>query len=132
MLKIKFTGFFNANLKKKKKLQGSFNNSLNLIYFSIFLKKTISLIDDSVVYKLKLFRKKTFNIFFIKSNIRYKISKHVLQKLSNRFLIELIFKETKNSNNTLFKKFNLFSSSYMNANNVRISKKIKNNNLFLI
>jgi hypothetical protein len=126
MLKIKFSGFFNSNLKMTKKKQGYYNNTTNIFFFYFFLKTILFEITKTFSSRITFLRKKNFNFFFIKYNIRYKISKHVLQKISNRFIIQFSFNLLNNNIIFFFKKFNILSATYLNINFLKVFTKINN------
>lgn len=120
MLNIKFTGYFNNGLKMQKK--NDHQNGTTGFFFFYFLIKNVLKINGS--FTQSFFRKNKYNIYFIKSCIRYKISKHLINRLCNRFSIQLSVKSCPNNNDFLYsyKDVMMFSSVYFNTNFIRISK----------
>lgn len=83
LLKIKVNGYLNFGLKLKKK--NMFHvGQINIFFLLLLLKKI-----NGIKFKFFLKKKNSCNINFIKSNIRYKVSKHLLQRTSNLLTLEI-------------------------------------------
>lgn len=85
MLKIKLHGFFNSGLKVKNKKLYNLGH-INITLFVCFLK---TLFEGNIAIRYSLKKKNKHNISFIKSNVRYKITKHSVIKSSNLFLLTI-------------------------------------------
>jgi hypothetical protein len=100
---------------------------INIMFFLLLLRKL------QFNFKIRFLKKNYIKSYFIKSNIRYKISKHVVNRLANKFqFVVYINDEFNYSNLTNFVHFfRLLSSPLMNARSVSLSRTIYKNNFFL-
>lgn len=130
MLNIKFTGYFNNGLKMQKK--NDHINGPTGFFFFIFLMKNVIKIGGS--FRQSFFRKNKYNIYFIKSCIRYKVSKHLINRLCNRFSVDLFLNQNASNFDFLYsyKNVMMFSAVYFNTNFIRISKTSNFCKFFLI
>ena len=102
------------------------NSPISVIFFFVFFKKIIQNYNNKIKCDIVFFKKKTLTVFMIKSNIRYKVSKHITQKNSNRFFFKLDTNYNIKWNNFMFgfKKYCMFSSVYLNLNYFKFKKNI--------
>lgn len=126
MLKIKVNGYLNFGLKLKKK--NMFHvGQINVFFLLLLLKKI-----NGINFKFFLKKKNSCNINFIKSNIRYKVSKHLIQRTSNLLTFEVSSHFNKKINFFFLKNFNILSSGVFNLKNIKISKTVLLQKNFLI
>jgi len=124
LLNIKICGYLNFGLKIKKNNMFNFGY-VNFFFFLLLLKNL-----NNLNLKFILLRKKTKNINFIKSNIRYKVSKHLLQRSSNLIFLELSCLYLPNLDFFFLKNFNLLSSCVFNLKRLVFTRRIKLNSNF--
>ena len=108
------------------------NSPISIIFFFVFFKKILQNINNTIQCDIIFFKKKTLTVSMIKSNIRYKVSKHITQKNSNRFFLKIKTNYNIKYYNYLqiFQKYCVFSSVFLNLNYIEF-KKITKLNKFL-
>ena len=100
---------------------------INVFFLLLLLKKI-----NGINFKFFLKKKNSCNINFIKSNIRYKVSKHLIQRTSNLLTFEVSSHFNKKINFFFLKNFNILSSGVFNLKNIKISKTVLLQKNFLI
>lgn len=126
MIKLKFSGFINNGLKRERSDNSYLNGTTSFFFFiSLFYM----IFNSKDIIDIKFYKKNKYNLCFIKSNIRYKVSKHLVNRICNRYIITLSINSVSMNRDfiTAFKFVSAFSSVYLNSNYVRI---IKNQNMF--
>lgn len=118
MLKLKFSGYFNNGLKQEK--EGAYYNGMNGLLFFMYMFKHIFGCYSTI--KIHLFKKNKYNLCFIKSNIRYKVSKHLINRVTNRYNIVIQLNNNVDGFFFGFKNLSSFSSVYINSNYCKIYK----------
>lgn len=131
MLKLEFFGFFNSSFKFKN--NNTFTTGfINFYFFICFCKKILN--TKVLCFKFCFFKKNNYGISFIKSNFKYKVSKHLVSKYSNKFRIILLVNNFIVINNIfkIIKNFNFISTTYLNINYLKIKNLFQNKIFFLI
>ena len=131
MLKLEFFGFFNSSFKFKS--SNTFTTGfINFYLFICFCKKILNI--KNLKFSFSFFKKNNCDLSFIKSNFKYKVSKHLVSKYSNKFRITLLVSNFIIVNNIfkIIKNFNLVSTTYLNINHLKIKNLFKNKIFFLI
>lgn len=98
---------------------------INFFFFLLLLKNL-----NNMTLKFTLRKKKIKNINFIKSNIRYKVSKHLLQRSSNTVSVDLSCLYLPKLEFFFLKYFNLMSSCVFNLKSLVIKKKVRHSSNF--
>lgn len=126
LLKIKLKGFFNFGFRLKKKYTFDVG-FINFLFFLMLMR------NFGILYKFFFLKKNVKNSVFIKSNIRYKVSKHSVSRVSNRFVLEIFFNNNIYSDDqvSLSQNITLLSSCFVNTNHSSITFSIKNSNFFI-
>ena len=132
MLILKFFGFFNSFFRVKNK--NLFNNGFfNTIAFFVILKRIIK--KTSVSFNLFFFKKKYKHISFSKAYFKYKTTKHSINNLKNKYVINFYINNN-NSNYILLLNmvlnYKLLSIVHLNLNYVKINYLFKNRIFFSI
>lgn len=124
MIKLKFSGYINNGLKRERNDNSYYNGTTSFFFFiSLFYR----IFGSKDMLDVKFYKKNKYNLCFIKSNIRYKVSKHLVNRICNRYIITLKINGTPRNMDFIvaFKFVAAFSSVYLNSNYIRIIKNQK-------